>query len=46
MPHYTGIHLLNFVHSKFIPNIQKLETTEKMDKENVVHLPNSIPFSY
>ena len=39
-------HLLNYVHSSFISNSQKLETTQislnqRMDNENVGHLHNT-----
>jgi hypothetical protein len=44
-------HLLTYIHSSFINNSQKLETTQmilkwRMDKENVVHLHSGIPLSY
>ena len=50
LPYHKG-HLLHYVHSSFIGNRQKLETTQmslnqRMDTENVVHLHNGIIFSY
>ena len=43
--------LLNYVHSNFISNNQKLETIQmslnwRMDKENVIHLHNRILLNY
>jgi hypothetical protein len=43
-------HLLNYVHSSFMHNSQKLETTwlslnQRMDEENVVHLHNGALFN-
>jgi hypothetical protein len=44
-------HMFHYVHSSFICNSQKLETTymshdRRMDTENVVHLHNGILLSY
>ena len=44
-------HMFYYVHSNFICNIQKLETTQmplniRIDTENVVHLHNGILLSY
>ena len=44
-------HLLNYVHSNFVHNSQKLETTwmllnQRMNKENVVYLHSGVLLSY